>query len=92
MWAIVSGAFLHSRGAVHSALKQAGFAPEEIRRSWQALRYGVWSSDELLRRWRAWVKAETRWHPNQYDGWQPLAIDITGFWRPRLQVVLTTEK
>jgi hypothetical protein len=26
---------------VHSALKQAGFAPEEIRRSWQALRYGV---------------------------------------------------
>lgn len=85
MWAVVSGAFLHSRGAVHSALKQAGFAPEEIRRSWQALRYGVWSSDELLLRWRSWVKAETGWQPNQYDGWQPLAIDITGFWRPRLQ-------
>ena len=84
MWAMVSGAFLHSRGAVHSALLQAGFAAGEIRRSWQALRYGVWHSDELLARWRNWVKAETDWQPNRYAGWQPLAIDITGFWRPRL--------
>jgi hypothetical protein len=85
MWAIVSGAFLPSRGAVHSALQQAGFAVGEIRRSWQALRYGVWSNEELLCRWRRWVRSETNWQPNQYEGWQPLAIDMTTFWRPRLQ-------
>ena len=85
MWALVSGAFLHSRGAVHSALLQAGFKPGEIRRGWQALRYGVWSSDELLTHWRQWVTSETGWQPNQYEGWQPLAIDLTTFWRPRLQ-------
>lgn len=85
MWAIISGAFLPSRGAVHSALGQAGFAAEEIRRGWAALRYGVWSSEELLGRWRQWVATETSWQPHQYEGWQPLAIDITAFWRPRLQ-------
>lgn len=85
MWAMVSGAFLRSRGAVHSALQLAGFSPGEVRRSWQALRYGVWSNDELLSRWRAWVAAETRWQPHSYEGWQPVAIDITAFWRPRLQ-------
>jgi hypothetical protein len=85
MWTMVSGAFLRSRGAVHSALQQAGFTPDEIRRSWQALRYGVWSNDELLQRWRAWVAAETTWRPHEYEGWRPVAIDITAFWRPRLQ-------
>lgn len=85
MWTMVSGAFLRSRGAVHSALQQAGFGPDEIRRSWQALRYGVWSNDELLGRWRDWVAGETNWQPHQYEGWQPVAIDLTAFWRPRLQ-------
>jgi hypothetical protein len=85
MWALVSGAFLPSRGAVHSALQQAGFAGAEVRRGWQALCYGVWSSQELLARWRQWVNSETSWQPHQYEGWQPLAIDITTFWRPRLQ-------
>jgi hypothetical protein len=85
MWTMVSGAFLRSRGAVHSALQQAGFSPDEIRRSWQALRYGVWSHEELLGRWRDWVAGETNWQPHQYEGWQPLAIDLTAFWRPRLQ-------
>ena len=85
MWTMVSGAFLRSRGAVHSALLHAGFAPDEIQRSWQALRYGVWSNDEMLHRWRAWVGAETTWQPQEYEGWRPVAIDITAFWRPRLQ-------
>jgi hypothetical protein len=85
MWIMVSGAFLRSRGAVHSALQQAGFSPDEIRRSWQALRYGVWSHEELLGRWRDWVAGATNWQPQQYEGWQPLAIDLTAFWRPRLQ-------
>jgi hypothetical protein len=85
MWAMVSGAFLRSRGAVHSGMQEAGFTDEEINRGWQALRYGVWRSEELLMRWRAWVAEETPWQPQVYEGWRPLAIDITTFWRPRLQ-------
>lgn len=85
MWAILSGAFLHSRGALHSALLGAGFESDEVRRGWQALRYGVWSSEELLSRWQQWVRSETAWQANEYEGWRPLAIDITTFWRPRLQ-------
>lgn len=85
MWAIVSGAFVRSRGAVHSGMQEAGFRDEEINRGWQALCYGVWRSEELLRRWREWVREETAWQPHDYDGWRPLAIDLTAFWRPRLQ-------
>lgn len=85
MWAIVSGAFLRRRGAVHSGMQEAGFRDEEINRGWQALRYGVWRSEELLRHWREWVREETPWQPQEYEGWRPLAIDLTAFWRPRLQ-------
>lgn len=85
MWAIISGAFLRSRGAVHSGMQAAGFRDEEVNRSWQALCYGVWRSEELLERWRAWVRAETPWQPHEYEGWRPIAIDLTAFWRPRLQ-------
>lgn len=45
----------------------------------------MWSSEELLRRWREWVARETDWQPHVYEGWRPLAIDLTAFWRPRLQ-------
>lgn len=85
MWAIISGAFVRSRGAVHSGMQAAGFSDEETSRGWQALRYGVWRSEELLGRWREWVYAETPWQPHAYEGWRPLAIDLTAFWRPRLQ-------
>jgi len=41
MWAMLNGSFLKSRGAVIGALAESGFTEEQIRRSWQALRYGV---------------------------------------------------
>ena len=44
MWAMVSGAFLQSRGAVHSAMTAAGFAADATRGSWQALRRGAETS------------------------------------------------
>jgi hypothetical protein len=43
MWAMANGSFLKSRGAVHGALVESGFTPGQVRRSWSALRYGVWS-------------------------------------------------
>jgi hypothetical protein len=85
MWAILSGAFLKSRGAVFPALQVVGFGPDQIRRSWQALRYGVWNIYELLQRWRGLVDQEQQWQARTYEGYQPLAADITPFWRPRLQ-------
>ena len=59
MGAMLIGNFLPSRGAVHSVLYLAGFKPSAVKRSWHALRYGVWSVDELLARWQAWVSRET---------------------------------
>ena len=49
MWAMLTGRFLHSRGAVHTALHLAGFKPAAIRRSWRALRFGVWSETNFFR-------------------------------------------
>jgi hypothetical protein len=85
MWAMVNGSFLRSRGAVHGALVESGFTLGQVRRSWSALRYGVWSISELVGRWRAIVLREGRWQPREYDGYRPLAVDITAFWRPQLQ-------
>ncbi len=85
MWAMANGSFLRSRGAVHGALAESSFTPGQVRRSWSALRYGVWSITELVGRWRAIVLREGRWQPREYGGYRPLAVDITAFWRPHLQ-------
>jgi len=85
LWALLSGAFLHSRGAVFPALQTLGLSAVQMRRSSQAVREGAWSSDELVTRWRAWVATHSSWQPHSYAGYQPLAVDITAFWRPHLQ-------
>jgi hypothetical protein len=85
LWALLSGAFLSSRGAVFPALLALGLSAVQIRRRSQAVRAGAWSSDELVTRWRAWVAAHSSWRPNSYEGYEPLPVDITAFWRPRLQ-------
>lgn len=84
LWALLSGAFLVSRGAVFPALQTLGLSAVQVRRSSQAVRDGAWSSGELVARWRDWVAAQGGWQPNSYEGYQPLAVDITAFWRPRL--------
>ncbi len=48
MWSILNGSFLGSRGAIFPARQESGFSPEEIRRSWQAMRYGAWCIDEAV--------------------------------------------
>jgi hypothetical protein len=85
MWAMLKGAFLQARGAVHTALSESGFSDDEIRRSWQALRYGTWDICELITRWRHLVLSEKQWQTREYEGWRPLAVDITAFWRPQLK-------
>jgi hypothetical protein len=84
LWALLSGAFVSSRGALFPALLTLGLSAVQIRRSSQAVRAGAWSSAELVARWRTWVATQGVWQPHSYAGYQPLAVDITAFGRPRL--------
>ena len=85
IWALINGSFLPARGAVHPALSLAGFARQEIQRSWTGLRHGVWRIEELIDRFRTLVKEDGCWQANEYEGYRPLAVDLTAIWRPRLQ-------
>ncbi|MBV7329128.1 hypothetical protein KFU94_12910 [Chloroflexi bacterium TSY] len=82
MWAMLNGSFLKSRGAIHSALKESGFEDEELRRSWWSFRYGSWDITSLLGSWQEEVERE--WEAKK-EGYRVKSIDITGFWRPKLQ-------
>jgi hypothetical protein len=85
MWAMITGAFLHSRGAIHPALLMCGFASDEISRSWCALRWGKWHIQELIQRFRQQVAQTGQWQSREYGGYRPVAVDTTAYWRPRLQ-------
>ncbi|MEM9276444.1 MAG: hypothetical protein AAGA80_26365, partial [Cyanobacteria bacterium P01_F01_bin.143] len=61
MWSILNGSFLESRGAIFPALEESGFSTKGIRRSWQAMRYGAWSIDDLLQSWRNYVHQQEQW-------------------------------
>lgn len=83
-WALLCGAFLRSRGAIFPALQALGLTAAQIRRCGQALRQGAWTIHDLLRPFRASTLAQGRWQPNRYEGFRPVAGDVTAFWRPRL--------
>ncbi len=85
LWAMVSGAFLSSRGALFPALQQGGLSAAEIRRSWSAMRHGAWHIDELVETWGVYVASENTWCEKRYEGLRVVSVDLTGFWRPRLQ-------
>lgn len=85
LWAMVSGAFLSSRGAIFPALQLGGLSGAAMRRSWSAMRYGSWHIDELVETWEVYVARENAWRENRYEGVRVVSIDLTGFWRPRLK-------
>jgi hypothetical protein len=85
LWMLVSGQLLASRGAVIPGLSGCGLSARAVRRAWAALGQGDWTSAQLLTRWRAVVAAEGRWQAHRHGGYHPVAVDVTGFWRPRLQ-------
>ena len=85
MWAMMNGSFLSSRGAIFPALQLGGLSSAEMRRSWSAMRNGSWQIDELLEAWGVYVASENAWRENLYEGLRVVSIDLTGFWRPRLQ-------
>jgi hypothetical protein len=85
MWVMMNGSFLRSRGAVMMALYVNGMAPGAVRRSWAALRQGRWDVNELLSIWSVYVASQNQWRPRRHGGYSVLGVDITGFWRPKLQ-------
>jgi hypothetical protein len=84
LWALISGRFLLSRGAVFPALADGGLAADAVRRSGAALAYGRWAIQPLVRAWQQVVQQEGRWHAHSYEGFRPVACDLVGFFRPHL--------
>jgi len=85
LWALISGRFLLSRGAVFPALADLGLPTDAVRRSGAALTYGCWTVKPLLEAWHKRVQQEGRWHAHAYEGFRPVACDLVGFFRPRLR-------
>ena len=81
MWMMVSGARLPNRGAIFPALKATGLSDAAIRRAWGAFRKGAWQIAVLLRLWREYVKGLKGWQEHRYEGYVPVTVDITVFWR-----------
>src|SRR5499427_3444902 len=84
LWALISGRFLLSRGAVFPALADGGLPADAVRRSGAALAYGRWAIQSLVQAWHQRVQPESRWHAHRYEGFRPVACDLGGFFRPRL--------
>jgi hypothetical protein len=85
LWTLLSGRLLASRGAVFSALADTGLPDPAVRRAGAALASGHWEINALLSRWRRLVRTEGHWQPRCHGGYRPVAADLVGFFRPRLQ-------
>lgn len=90
LWMLVSGRLLETRGAVIPGLSATGLSDAAVRRAWAALGRGNWTSAGLLTRWRRHVEQAGQWRAHEYEGYRPVAVDVTGFWRPRLQGCATS--
>ena len=84
-WMVLCGKLLLSRGAIFPGLSAVGLSEGAVRRAWAALGHGSWTSHRLVKQWARVVEAEGFWQPHLHGGYQPVAVDITAFYRPRLQ-------
>jgi len=85
MWMLVSGALLPNRGALFPALKSTGLSDDATRRAWAAFRKGMWQIAILLRAWQGYVMGLEGWQLHSYEGYHPVTVDVTAFWRPALK-------
>jgi hypothetical protein len=67
-----------------------GLSRRAVRRAWAALGTGDWTSERLLAQWARLVADDGRWRARSHGGYQPVPVDVTGFWRPRLRACPTT--
>jgi hypothetical protein len=89
LWMLLSGRLLQSRGAVIPGLADLGLAADAVWRCWAALAYGKWQAQQLLRAWEQFVREGASFQAHQYGRYRPVACDLVGFFRPRLQDCLT---
>jgi hypothetical protein len=90
LWMVLCGKLLLSRGAIFPGLSGVGLSAGAVRRAWAALGHGSWTSQRLVQQWARVVEAEGCWQPHQHGGYHPVAVDITAFYRPRLQACPTS--
>jgi hypothetical protein len=85
LWTLLSGRLLQSRGALIPALAATGLEPAAVRRAWAAFAHGAWDISQLVTALRTVVRQEGRWHAQYIGGYRVVAVDTTGFFRPRLK-------
>jgi hypothetical protein len=85
LWMLMSGRLLETRGAVIPALAALGLPNDAVRRAWAALAYGRWEIAAFVASWQQQVHADALWRPHSHGGYRPVACDLVGFFRPRLQ-------
>lgn len=85
LWMLVSGALLPNRGALIPGLKSIGLSKEETLRSWAAFGSGVWNINEMCSALGAHVRKLSEWKERRYEGYRPVPVDITAYWRPALK-------
>lgn len=83
-FALLSGRFLPSRGALFPALLDLGLPDDAVRRASAALTYGRFDLADLLKDWNQTVQKEGAFRPHSHGGIRPVPVDMVGFFRPRL--------
>jgi len=90
LWMLVSGNLLESRGAIFPALQRMGLDEADSRRVWAAFAEGKWEMSDLLKQWQQQVETEGLWQEHRLGGYRVKAVDLVGFWRPKLKSCQTT--
>lgn len=83
-WALLSGRFLLSRGAVFPALADLGLPASAVRRASAALTYGRFTVVDMVEDWNQTVLQEGVFRPHSHGGIRPVPVDMSGFGRPKL--------
>jgi hypothetical protein len=89
-WMILHGELRPARGGIFPGLAQLELPAGQVRRAWAALGYGAWTSGQLVAGLERVIQREGQWQPTEVAGATPVAVDVTGFWRPRLHGCPTT--
>ena len=85
---LLSGRLLTSRGALFPALSDFGLQPAAVRRAEAALCYGRFQLDTLVEDWNKTVRKEALFQAHRFEGVEPVACDMSGYFRPQFQEAL----
>ena len=85
LWMLVSGALLPNRGAIIPGLKSIGLSNAETLRAWAAFGSGVWNINEMCSALGDYVRKLPEWQERRYEGYRPISVDITAYWRLTLK-------